>query len=166
MLTCGVDVQDDRIEFEVVGWGASEEGWSIDYYRLYGDLSRPEIWKAIAEKLRQTFKRQDGVMMNIARLCMDSNGHFTYEVYAFSRKMGIDWLISIKGASQAGNPIANFHKTRSKKGVYLTLVGTDTAKELICQRYRAIEAGPGYCHWLIKDCFDEDWKVSPVCRVF
>ena len=50
VLTCGMDVQDDRIEFEVIGWGACEESWSIEYYRLYGDLSHPEIWKVIAEK--------------------------------------------------------------------------------------------------------------------
>ena len=157
VLTCGMDVQDDRIEFEVIGWGACEESWSIEYYRLYGDLSHPEIWKVIAEKLRQSYKRQDGVMMNIAQVCMDSGGHYTDEVYAFSRKVGIDWLIPIKGASQAGKPIANFPKTRNKKGVYLTLVGTDTAKELIYQRYRSLEPGPGYCHWPIKDCFDEDY---------
>ena len=60
---------------------------------------------------------------------MDSGGHFTDEVYAFSRKMDMDWLIPIKGASQAGKPVANFPKTRNKKGIYLTLVGTDTAKE-------------------------------------
>ena len=92
--------------------------------------------------------------MNIAQVCMDSGGHFTDEVYAFSRKMGIDWLIPIKGASQAGKPVANFPKTRNKKGVYLTLVGTDSAKELIYQRYRILEPGAGYCHWPIKECLD------------
>ncbi|WP_422412289.1 MULTISPECIES: phage terminase large subunit family protein [unclassified Endozoicomonas] len=33
----------------------------------------------------------------------------------------------VKGSSQAGKPIATFPKTKNKKGVYLTLVGTDTA---------------------------------------
>ena len=157
VLTCGVDVQDDRIEYEVVGWGAGEESWSIDYIRLYGDLSRPDIWKILADKLRKPYRRQDGVLMNLAQVCMDSGGHFTDEVYAFSRKQGADWLIPIKGASQAGKPIATFPKTRNKKGIYLTLVGTDTAKELIYQRYRILEPGAGYCHWPVKDCFDEDY---------
>ena len=116
VLTCGVDVQDDRIEFEVVGWGAGEESWSIDYYRLYGDLSRPEIWNVIAEKLRQSFKRQDGVIMNIAQVCMDSGGHYTDEVYAFSRRMGIDWLIPIKGSQPGlGNPSPTFPKPGTRK---------------------------------------------------
>ncbi len=157
VLTCGVDVQDDRIEYEVVGWGAGEESWSVDYIRLYGDLSRPDIWNILADKLRKPYRRQDGVLMNLAQVCMDSGGHYTDEVYAFSRKQGADWLIPIKGASQAGKPIATFPKTRNKKGIYLTLVGTDTAKELIYQRYRILEPGAGYCHWPVKDCFDEDY---------
>ena len=54
--------------------------------------------------------------MNIAQVCMDSGGHFTDEVYAFSRKMGIDWLIPIKGASQAGKPVANFPQDPQQDG--------------------------------------------------
>ena len=29
VLTVGIDVQDDRVEIEVVGWGRNEESWSI-----------------------------------------------------------------------------------------------------------------------------------------
>ena len=31
VLTAGVDVQGDRLELHVVGWGRDEESWSIDY---------------------------------------------------------------------------------------------------------------------------------------
>ncbi|WP_263080693.1 phage terminase large subunit family protein [Endozoicomonas sp. Mp262] len=157
VLTVGVDVQDDRFEFEITGWGAGEESWSIDYGRLYGDLSRQPIWDALGDMLRKIFTRQDGTLMNVAQCCIDSGGHFTDEVYAFCRKQGAEWAIPIKGASQAGKPIATFPKTKNKKGVYLTLVGTDTAKELVYQRYRITEPGGGYCHWPVKDCFDEDY---------
>ncbi|WP_066017943.1 phage terminase large subunit family protein [Endozoicomonas atrinae] len=157
VLTIGCDVQDDRIEFEVTGWGAGEESWSIDYVRLYGDLSRQPIWDALGDMFRKSYTRQDGIKMNVAQACIDSGGHFTDEVYAFCRKQGADWVIPIKGGSQAGKPIATFPKTRNKKGVYLTIIGTDTAKELIYQRYRILEPGAGYCHWPIKDCFDEDY---------
>jgi phage terminase large subunit GpA-like protein len=33
-LTAGVDVQKDRIEVEVVGWGRGKESWSVDYQVL------------------------------------------------------------------------------------------------------------------------------------
>ena len=156
VLTIGCDVQDDRIEFEVTGWGAGEQSWGINYVRLYGDLSRQGIWDALGDMFRKTYTRQDGSVMSVAQACIDSGGHYTDEVYAFARKMGADWVIPIKGSSISGKPIVNSPKTK-KKGVYLTIIGTDTAKELIYQRYRIMEPGSGYCHWAVKDCFDEDY---------
>ncbi len=38
VLTAGVDVQDDRFEVEVVGWGVDKESWGIKYQVIYGDL--------------------------------------------------------------------------------------------------------------------------------
>ena len=157
VITIGCDVQDDRIEFEVTGWGAGEESWGIEYVRLYGDLSKPGIWTALGDMLRKTYTRQDGITLNAAQVCIDSGGHFTDEVYTFCRQQGADWAIPVKGSSIAGKPIATFPKTRNKKGVYLTLVGSDTAKELLYQRFRILEPGNGYCHWSVSDCFDEDY---------
>ncbi|MCW7553304.1 phage terminase large subunit family protein [Endozoicomonas gorgoniicola] len=157
VITIGCDVQDDRIEFEVTGWGAGEESWGIDYVRLYGDLSKPGIWTALGDMLRKTYTRQDGITLNAAQVCIDSGGHFTDEVYTFCRRQGANWAIPVKGSSIAGKPIATFPKTRNKKGVYLTLVGSDTAKELLYQRFRILEPGNGYCHWSVSDCFDEDY---------
>ena len=37
VLTVGADVQDDRVELEVVGWGWDEESWSIDDHVIEGD---------------------------------------------------------------------------------------------------------------------------------
>lgn len=156
ILTAGIDVQDDRFEVEVVGWGAREESWSIDYIRLYGDLSRPGIWQQLADRLRQSYQRGDGVLMNIAMVCMDS-GHYTDEVYQFSRNNGLLWVVPIKGSSLSGKPVAAFPRKRNKKGVYLTMVGTDTCKEVIYQRYRITNPGFGYCHWPIRDVYDEDY---------
>lgn len=39
VLTAGVDVQDDRFEVEVVGWGIGKESWGIRYQKIYGDTS-------------------------------------------------------------------------------------------------------------------------------
>ncbi len=157
ILTAGVDTQDDRLECEVVAWGLGEESFSIDYIRLYGDLTKPGVWNILAEMLRKTYAREDGVLMDIKTVCIDSGGHFTDEVYQFSKKQGVRWMIPIKGASTPGRPVADFPRTKNKKGVYLTLVGTDTAKETIYQRYNLKEPGPGYCHWPINDTYDEEY---------
>jgi len=43
-LICGVDVQDGRLELEVVGWGRGEESWSVGDKVLWGDPSAPDTW--------------------------------------------------------------------------------------------------------------------------
>lgn len=35
VLTAGVDVQDDRFEVEIVGWGVGKESWGIRYQKLH-----------------------------------------------------------------------------------------------------------------------------------
>ncbi len=37
LLTCGVDVQDNRLEYEIVGWGPEAESWGIRYGVIMGD---------------------------------------------------------------------------------------------------------------------------------
>jgi len=154
-ISFGVDTQDDRFEIQWDGWGVGEERWGLHYERLYGDPSRPEIWDRLADRLRRTFVKSDGTILNAVIGCHDFGGHYSDEVTAFSRRMGIRFLIPVRGANTYGKPVANFPRKRNAKGVYLTEVGTDTAKDLLYQRMEIMEPGPGYWHWPISDEFDE-----------
>jgi len=157
VLTAGCDVQDDRFEIEVCGWGAGEENWSIDYIRFYGDLSKATIWNILAERLHKTYRREDGAMLDVKLFCIDSGGHYTDEVYQFSKKHGRRWAIPTKGANIPGKPVADFPRKSNKKGVYLTMIGADTAKEIVYRRYSVSDPGPGYCHWPIREEYDEEY---------
>ncbi|WP_082628082.1 phage terminase large subunit family protein [Pseudohongiella spirulinae] len=150
-ITGGVDVQDDRFEFEICGWGTDEQSYSIEYQVLMGNLSNQAVWDILAEMLRKQFKRNDGLVIPVSRIGMDSGGHYTDEVYAFSRKHGVHWIIPTKGASTYGKPIADFPKKPNKKGVFLTLVGTENAKDLVYNRLAIKDIGPGYCHFPNRD---------------
>ena len=44
VLTCGVDTQDDRLEFEVVGHGHFGESWGIKKGIIMGRPDNPEVW--------------------------------------------------------------------------------------------------------------------------
>ena len=155
VLTAFIDVQDDRFEFEVAGHGCGEELWSIEYVRLYGDLSKQQIWDTLGERLKKQYRDTDGVLHDIRLVGIDSGGHFTDEVYNFSKKHGVHWVIPTKGHSQYGRQIADFPRKRNKSGVYLTMVGTDTCKDLVYRRYDILDPGPGYCHYPISDEYDE-----------
>lgn len=157
VLTAAVDTQDDRFEIEVVAWVAGEESYRISYERLYGDLSRSEIWNTLAKRLKRPFRTPSGRIIDIKCCLIDSGGHYTDEVYAFSKKHGLRRFIPIKGESRPGRPIANFPRTKNKNGVYLTMIGTDTAKEIITSRLRILEPGEGYCHYPVSDDFDETY---------
>jgi len=43
-LTAGVDIQKDRIEIDVVGWGRGKESWSADYLVLEGQTAEGAAW--------------------------------------------------------------------------------------------------------------------------
>lgn len=142
MLTIGADCQDDRVEWAVAGWGDNEESWQIDYQVLFGDLATDEFWVTLYNKMRTPYGGHH------AKLCaIDSGGHFTDQVYEFCRKAGAMWAIPCKGSSVAGKPIANFPAKKNKDGVYFTIVGTDTTKDLMYHRLALEEHGEGFCHF-------------------
>lgn len=154
VVCVGIDTHDDRFELQFDGYGFGEERWTLDYVRLFGDVSRGLIWDKLAEALRRTFARTDGVVMSVALACQDSGGHFSDEVAAFSKRVGTRFLVPIKGANVYGKPVANMPREKNKQGVYLTEVGTDTAKSLLYQRYQIADDGPGCVHWPVADAFD------------
>ncbi|MGL4448429.1 MAG: phage terminase large subunit family protein [Shewanella sp.] len=129
-LTCGIDTQDDRYEGRVWGWGAGKEAALIDRFILYGDPASQVLTDKVAERIAKSYSRADGVILNIGITCWDSGGNYTDEVYNMSKKLGVMRVVPIKGANVYGKPIANFPRKRTAKGVYLTEVGTDNAKEL------------------------------------
>jgi phage terminase large subunit GpA-like protein len=157
LLTTGVNVQDGRFELEICAWGEGKESWSIDYIRLYGDLSKQTSWNMLAELLRKPYRRQDGVMLNVKLACIDSGGHFNDKVHQFSKKQGRRWAIPTKGANVPGKPIAEFPRKPNKKGVYLALIGADTAKEVVYRRFGISDPGAEYCHRPIRDEYDEEY---------
>lgn len=156
IITAYADVQDDRLEVEFCGWGAGEESWSLDYIRLYGDPGRLELWNKLHQQLSRQFLNEDGVMVGVKLCGIDSQGHYTDEVNNFCNKYGQGrWVIPTKGHSQRNQPIATYPRKRNKKNVYLTMIGTDTAKELVYSRYEISEPGPGYCHYPVAEAYDE-----------
>lgn len=157
-VVAAIDTQDDRFEIQFDGYGVGEERWSLKYERLIGDPSRPIVWDQLARTLRETkFRREDGAELSVMLATQDHGGHYSDEVNAFSRRMGVRFLIPIKGSSQKGRPVALMPRKRNAKGVYLTEVGTDTAKSLLHQRYKIEQHGPGYIHWPVANCFDRKY---------
>jgi phage terminase large subunit GpA-like protein len=150
-LTAGVDVQDDRLELEIVGWGRDEESWSIDHRVIWGDPASPDVWLALDKDLRETFSHARAVApLHIRACCIDSGGHHTNAVYRFAADRQQRRVWAIKGRGGQGVPLwprrpARADKTRQKTPAYI--IGVDAAKETIYARLRLTEPGPGFCHF-------------------
>jgi phage terminase large subunit GpA-like protein len=149
ILTAGIDVQRDRIEMEVVGWGEGEESWNVDYKVIHGDPARDEIWQDLEDALHADYMHETGTNLHITSAVIDS-GDQTTRVYDYVLKSRHPRLFAGKGVPGAGRPVAKVSRAasgRKKRSVDLYQVGVDDAKATIYARLRMTELGPGYCHF-------------------
>ena len=150
-LTAGVDTQDNRFELEVVGWGKGKESWGIQYKIIFGDLKQPEIWAELDEFLSRTFTRKDGTKLKISRVCMDSGGHFTNQVYKFCKQRTARGVFAIRGASKPDAPYIPKPTYNNREKAPLFVVNVDTGKSLLYQRLTVESEGGGYCHFPLEE---------------
>lgn len=147
VLTAGVDVQDDRFEVEVVGWGVDKESWGIKYQAIYGDLKLKPVWNELDTFLSQTFTTADGRRLKIICTCVDSGGHFTTQVYRFCKERTARRVFAIKGKGGADVPYFNRPSTANSVKAPLFTIGVDTGKAILYQRLGVKEEGPNFCHF-------------------
>ncbi|MBB4267721.1 phage terminase large subunit family protein [Roseospira visakhapatnamensis] len=152
LLTSGVDTQPDRLEVETVGWGRSEESWSVEFHVIEGDPNQPEVWQRLDEYLLRPRLRADGRPFTIAACCIDTGGWNTQAVYNFCRGKLPRRIWAIKGASETSGqrapvwPTARTSKKRSKD-YRPVIIGTNAAKDRISDCLAIETPGPGYMHF-------------------
>ena len=134
VLTAGIDTQKDRLEIQMVGWGANYEAWVIEYKIFWGDPNASNVWQELDAYLKKRFRTESGRILTISCTCVDSGGHHTNQVYQFTKPRQGRRIFAIKGLSQAGKPIANRPTFVGKNKAVLYGVGTDSAKEAIFAR--------------------------------
>lgn len=148
LLTAAVDVQDDRLELEVCGWGMDEESWGVELAVFHGDPGRPLLWQQLDAALMKVYQRADGVPLTIAAAVIDSGGHYTQQVYQFTKPRLARRVYAIKGVGGWARPIVSRPSKANKERVPLFSVGVDTAKDLLVNsRLKISKPGPGYCHF-------------------
>ncbi len=147
VITAGVDVQDDRLEAEVIGWGVAQESWSLQYHVLHGDPAQSKVWEDLTNVLTQTIQTTDGRTLPVAAACVDSGGHQTQRVYEYCKGREYQRIYAIKGANQIGKPLVSKFSKNNKLRVKLFTIGTDTAKQMIYSRLKIHQPGAGYCHF-------------------
>ena len=155
VLTAGIDVQGNRWEIDVWGWGRGLESWLIDSHVIEGNPADERDWEQVATYLQRRYTQAwHGGSIGIDASSIDS-GHHTQAVYNFVRVQQHRMRIyAIKGSSDEGKPIkgtgssmeVTWKGQRWPQGIKLWVIGTDTAKDLLHGQLQISSPGPGYVH--------------------
>lgn len=160
---CACDVQGNRIEAQVWGYGLGGETWTLDHRVFFGNPEQEEVWLELEEFLfGETYTHAAGTVHQIYATALDSGGHSANAVYAFAHKHKSRRVHAIKGSSgversiENGNIKVGFNwlGKREKHGPVLWHVGTHLAKDRFAARLEVKIPGPGYVH-LSQELSDE-----------
>jgi phage terminase large subunit GpA-like protein len=147
MLTAGVDVQDNRLEVSVIGWGRDDESWVLSHETLYGDPSTPQLWAALDTRLAQTYTTDEGRTIPIRASCVDSGGHYTNAVYQYCKRNQGRGIFAIKGVGGEGKALAGRPTKNNVGKCPLFPIGVHSAKDTLFGRLKIDAPGPGYVHF-------------------
>lgn len=161
VLTCGVDTQDNRLEYEVVGHGYYGETWGIKKGYIMGKPDADEVWEQLDDVIGHVYHFRDGKGLRISITCVDSGGHYTQEVYARCRQRKDKRVFAIKGKGGDGVPfVTPPHKVPIKDNKRITCwlytLGVDAGKETIMSSLKVQEPGAKYCHFPVGDAYGYD----------
>ena len=152
MLTAAVDTQDNRLEYEVCGWGENEESWGIKKGVILGKPDQEATWNELDSILDHTYTFADGTGLKILRAFIDSGGHYTGSVYRYCEKNFTRQRFAIKGyANSPGIPLNYKIGKASNSPIPLVILGVDDGKQQIMNRLAITQPGAQYMHFPLNE---------------
>lgn len=165
LLAGSVDVQGDRLEWIVKGYGAGEQSWLIAAGQVPGDPAKDQTWIELDKELLQTFTHASGRKLAIRAIAVDSGGLHTDYVYKFckvreQRRVAgqSQRVLAIKGVGGTGREILSRPSKANRYKCTLYPIGVDTAKDTIFSRMHIEKAGAGYLHlptWVDREYLEQ-----------
>ena len=148
LLTMGMDTQDNRLEYEVVGWDRDGQSWGISRGVIPGRADAPGVWQEVDALLDREWKMKNGMKMRVMATFIDSGGHHTSSIYRECAKRATRRIWPIKGEKGEGKPECRPMKRGKAEGAAFML-GVDAGKEGIMYEAGIEEPGPHYMHFPI-----------------
>lgn len=148
VLTCGIDTQDNRLEYEVVGWDRDEQSWGIEYGVIPGRPDSEGVLETLDELLNHEWRTATNAKLRIMASFWDSGGHFTDEVYAACAQRQSMHLFAVKGEAGQGKPLVRLMKqSKDGSGAAKFIIGVDAGKEAIMYNVTIEKDGPKKMHF-------------------
>lgn len=157
ILTAGIDVQKDRLEITVKGWGRKKVNWHIDHEVLEGNPLDDDVWKDLTDYIENTqFPHPSGAMLSITLAALDS-GYCSNEAYMYARSNSK--VFAVKGHDRNGPILGNpsqvdirLKKKTIKRGILVYPMASSVAKKelygwLLYEEADEKNLPVGYCHY-------------------
>lgn len=115
VLTMGIDVQKDRVEWQVVGWGRNRDRYVIEYGVIPGHISEADTQAALTLVTRQPWRLAGGVMVPVDKAAIDGNA-WTADVWEWVRKQPRSRVMMVRGNNKDAAPLLELaRKERDQK---------------------------------------------------
>ena len=149
VLTAGVDTQDDRMEYEIVGHGHFGETWGIEKGIVMGRPDDDAVWAQLDELVFDRVLRfENGVGLKMSMSFVDEGGHFTQEVRMQCRARLGKKVFCIKGMPGSDKPYTAppkkqkiINKQTAVGTCWQYQIGDDSGKEVIMDNLRVQTPG-------------------------
>lgn len=146
VITIGIDTQDNRLEYEVKGWGRGEESWGIQYGVIPGRADEEATWEQVDALLDREWRMENGKAIRAAVTFMDAGGHFFDAVVEHCSRRRMKRIYPIRGDNKDSGPLVH-HTKSTKKGLNLFILNVFVGKRAILYNAGIQEPGPRYMHY-------------------
>lgn len=159
VLTAGVDTQDDRMEYEIVGHGSFGETWGVEKGIIMGRPDDDATWDKLDEMVfDRVLHFGNGVGLKMSMSFVDEGGHFTQDVRMRCRQRIGKHVFCIKGMPGADKPYTAPPKQMKIVVNQVTVgycwqyqLGVDSGKQIIMDNLAVQTPGQKYCHFPRRD---------------
>lgn len=104
IITCGVDCQKDRVEWQVVAWGREHKRAVVDHGVFPGHISSDQARAFLDGLLKQGFINAYGRRLEIDVLAIDGNA-WTDDVWGWAKKHPASRVIMVRGVGSEAAPL-------------------------------------------------------------
>ena len=167
VLVAAADVQHNRIEAQIIGFGVGEEAWVLAYEIFWGNpgiggadpASGLDVWAAFDSFRLKTWKHPSGATLAPGLTLVDSGFHSgaVYN-YVMPRQATRRPALASKGVDRLSRPGLVQESPVRKHNIRLILIASAAGKDKLFARLALQKPGAGYVHFsdsLPPDYFDQ-----------
>jgi len=144
-IVAAVDVQGDRLEYQIKGYGAGEESWLLEWGSVPGDPTQGQVWLDLDQKLLAPWEHASGRKLRVECVAVDSNWK-PDRVYEFCKARANRRVFAVIGTKEWGKPLLGRPRARNSYRTRVYPLCVNTGKETVHSRLRIAKPGIGYMH--------------------